>query len=97
MPDVVLPGELEAGDLIVLPDSQDKLIVVAVRLGHGGFLLTVTPLRPGGMPSAGTRPELVITLAAGAELHRVGRLPPSGLLPTQVTPADAMDSKSSPY
>ena len=96
MPDVVQPGELEAGDLIVLAGSQDELIVVAVRLGHGGFLLTVTPSRPGGLQPAGSRPELVITLAAGAEVSRIGRMPPAHLLPSQVTPASAMDSRLSP-
>jgi hypothetical protein len=93
VPDVVLPGDLEAGDLIVLPNGQDQLIVVAVRLGHGGFLLTVTPSRPGGIQPAGSRPELVITLPVGAEIRRVGRMPPATLLPTQVTAADAMDSR----
>ena len=93
MTDVVLPGDLEPGDLIVLPNGQDQLIVVAVRLGHGGFLLTVTPSRPGGIQPAGSRPELVITLPVGAEIHRVGRMPPATLLPTQVTAADAMDSR----
>jgi hypothetical protein len=94
--DVVQPGDLEAGDLIVLADGQDELIVVAVRLGHGGFLLTVTPSRPGGIQSAGSRPELAITLAAGAEVRRIGRMPPARLLPSQVTPTSAMDSRLSP-
>ena len=96
MPDVVQPGDLEAGDLIVLADGQDVLIVVAVRLGHGGFLLTVTPSRPGGIQPAGSRPELVITLAADAEIRRTGRMPPARLLPSQVTPASAMDSTLPP-
>lgn len=89
---MVLPGDLEAGDLIVLADRQDELIVIAVRLGHGGFLLTVTPSRPGGIQPAGSRPQLVITLAVGAEVRRIGRMPHAGLLPSQVTPAGAMDS-----
>lgn len=89
---MVLPGDLEAGDLIVLADRQDELIVIAVRLGHGGFLLTVTPSRPGGIQPAGSRPQLVITLAVGAEVRRIGRVPHAGLLPSQVTPAGAMDS-----
>ena len=96
MPDVVLPGDLEAGDLIVLADGQDELVVVAVRLGHGGFLLTVTPSRPGGIRPAGSRTELVLTLAAGTEIHRIGRMPPASLLPSQVTPASALDSRLSP-
>lgn len=96
MPDVVLPGDLEAGDLIVLADRQDELIVVSVRLGHGGFLLTVTPSRPGGLQPPGSRPELVITLAVGAEVRRIGRMPPASLLPSQVTPAGAMDSRLPP-
>ena len=96
MPDVVLPGELEAGDLIVLADRQDELIVVAVRLGHGGFLLTVTPSRPGGIQPPGSRPELVIPLAVGAEVRRIGRMPPASMLPSQVTRTGAMDSRLPP-
>jgi len=91
--DVVLPGDLESGDLIVLPNGQDELIVLAVRLGHGGFLLTVSPSRLGGIPPGRSRVELVITLPVGAEVRRIGRMPPATLLPTQVTAADAMDSK----
>jgi hypothetical protein len=88
-----MPGDLEPGDLIVLPNGEDQLVVVAVRLGHGGFLLTVTPSRAGGIQPAGSRPELVITLPVGAEVHRIGRMPPATLLPTQVTATDAMDSR----
>jgi hypothetical protein len=95
VPDVVLPGDLEAGDLIVLADRQDELIVIAVRLGHGGFLLTVSPSRPGGLRPGESRPELVITLAVGAEIHRIGRMPAATLLPTQVTATNAMDSRPS--
>jgi hypothetical protein len=95
VPDVVLPGDLESGDLIVLPDSQDQLIVIAVRLGHDGFLLTVSPSRPGGLRPGESRPELVITLAVGAEIHRIGRMPSATLLPTQVTATNAMDSRPS--
>jgi hypothetical protein len=42
--DSVLPGDLNSGDVITLPDSQQDLVVRAFRLGQGGFLLTVAPL-----------------------------------------------------
>jgi hypothetical protein len=81
VPDAVLPGDLESGDLIVLPGGQEELTVVTIRLGHGGFLLTALPSGPAGSPA-----ELVITLAAGAQVRRTGRVPPAGLRPSQVTP-----------
>jgi hypothetical protein len=100
VPDVVLPGDLESGDLIVLPDSQDQLIVVAVGWA-AAFPDRQTPSRPGGIQPGESRPELVITLAVGAEIRRVGRMPPATLLPAtllpaQVTAANAMDSGPSP-
>jgi hypothetical protein len=93
VPDVVLPGDLDAGDLVLLPGSQEEMTVTAVRLGHGGFHLTLRPSASAG--SRGSAPEQVVTLAADTELKRTGRLPPAPLLPAQTTPEDAADSTSS--
>jgi hypothetical protein len=41
--DVVLTGDLDAGDVIVLPGERQSVLVKKVRLGQGGFILTVAP------------------------------------------------------
>jgi hypothetical protein len=66
--DTVLPGDLNAGDVIALPDEDVDLVIEAVRLGQGGFLLTVSALNPAD--SAATR---VVTLTAATPVSRRGR------------------------
>lgn len=44
MSDTILPGDVSAGDVIALADAWEDLVVTAVRLGRGGFLLTVVPM-----------------------------------------------------
>jgi hypothetical protein len=39
----ILPGDLDAGDLIMLPGCAGELLVKAIRLGQGGSMLTVSP------------------------------------------------------
>ncbi len=68
--DSVLPGDLEAGDVIALADEGDGLLVKAVRLGQGGFVLTVSPAD--GRASEGDRQ---ITLTVATRLHKRGRVP----------------------
>jgi hypothetical protein len=40
---IILAGDAAAGDLIVLPGARDAVLVKQVRLGKGGFILTVVP------------------------------------------------------
>jgi hypothetical protein len=40
----VLPGDLDAGDVIMLSGAGHELLVKAVRMGQGGYILTVTPI-----------------------------------------------------
>jgi hypothetical protein len=40
--DVILAGDVDVGDVIVLPDADDPLLVSRVRLGQGGLIFTVT-------------------------------------------------------
>jgi hypothetical protein len=68
VPDTVLPGDLNAGDVIALPDEDGDLVVEAVQLGQGGFLLTVSALD--AADSATTR---VVTLTAAIPVSRRGR------------------------
>ena len=68
MPDTVLPGDLDPGDVIAVVDAEDELLVIAVRLGSGGFVLTVAPLRD-GRPGA----ERQLVLTAGTPVRKHGR------------------------
>jgi hypothetical protein len=40
--DVILAGDVDVGDVIVLPDADDAVLVSRVRLGQGGLIFTVT-------------------------------------------------------
>ena len=66
--DVVLAGDVDAGDVIVLPDASDAVLVKKVRLGQGGFILTVAPVGD-DRPQA----EQLVTLTAAARLRKHGR------------------------
>jgi hypothetical protein len=61
----VLPGDLDAGDVIMLPGAGHELLVKAVRLGQGGFILTVAPA---GEDAA--EAERLITLTAVTQLRK---------------------------
>jgi hypothetical protein len=39
--DVVLAGDVDVGDVIVLPDADEPVLVSRVRLGQGGLIFTV--------------------------------------------------------
>jgi hypothetical protein len=62
---IVLAGDIDAGDVIVLPDARDAVLVKQVRLGQGGFILTVAPVDDDG-PEA----ERLVTLTAGIRLRK---------------------------
>lgn len=66
----VRPGDLEAGDVIAVPHAAGRLLVTAVHLGQGGFILTVEPA-DGSAPGAGRQ----VTLAAGDRVSKLGRAP----------------------
>jgi hypothetical protein len=66
--DAVLAGDVDAGDAVVLPGAGHTVVVKKVRLGQGGFILTVAPVGDDG-PAA----ERLVTLTAEIRLHKVGR------------------------
>ena len=43
MEGVILAGDVDVGDVIVLPDADGAVLVSRVRLGQGGLIFTVTP------------------------------------------------------
>lgn len=63
-----MAGDVDAGDVIVLPDARHAVLVKKVRLGQGGFILTVAPADD-DRPEA----ERLVTLTAEIRLHKVGR------------------------
>lgn len=68
MDDVILAGDVGTGDVIVLPDSDDAVLVKMVRLGQGGFIFTVAPVG-NDSPAA----EQVVTLTTQTRLRKRGR------------------------
>jgi hypothetical protein len=42
--DLVLAGDVDVGDVIVLPDAREPVLVSRVRLGQGGLIFTVAPV-----------------------------------------------------
>jgi hypothetical protein len=40
---MILAGDVDVGDVIVVPDADDAVLVSRVRLGQGGLIFTVTP------------------------------------------------------
>ena len=65
MEDLVFAGDVNAGDVVVLPGASTAVLVKMVRLGQGGFILTVAPVDD-NRPQA----EQLVTLTAGARLRK---------------------------
>jgi hypothetical protein len=65
---IILAGDADAGDVIVLPDARNAVLVKQVRLGQGGFILTV-------VPADDDRPETerLVTLTTGTRLRKTSR------------------------
>ena len=66
--DELLAGDVDTGDVIVLPGADHPVLVKKVRLGQGGFIFTIAPV-------GDDRPEAehLVTLTAEIRLHKVGR------------------------
>ena len=68
MEDVVLAGDVDVGDVIVLPGSDEPVLVSRVRLGQGGLIFTVAPAS--GDAAEEDRP---VKLTAEVRLRKRGR------------------------
>jgi hypothetical protein len=66
--DVIQAGDVDVGDVIVLPDGAEPVLVTRVRLGGGGLIFTVTP-------AAGDAPEedRPVKLTTEVRLRKRGR------------------------
>jgi len=64
----VFAGDVNAGDVVILPGASSAVLVKAVRLGQGGFILTVAPVGD-DRPQA----EELVTLTAAARLRKHGQ------------------------
>jgi hypothetical protein len=66
--DVVLAGDVDVGDVIVLPDADEPVLVSRVRLGQGGLIFTVAS-------ASGDSPEQErpVKLTVKVRLHSRGR------------------------
>ena len=69
MEDVILAGEVDVGDVIMLPDADDAVLVSRVRLGQGGLIFTVTPAS-GDSPDEEERP---VKMTTEVRLRKRGR------------------------
>jgi hypothetical protein len=63
--DLVFAGDVNAGDVVVLPGASNAVLVKTIRLGKGGFIFTVAPVGD-DRPQA----EQLVTLSAGARLRK---------------------------
>ena len=66
--DLVFAGDVNAGDVVVLPGASSAVLVKTVRLGQGGFIFTVAPVGD-DRPQA----ERLVTLTAGERLRKHGQ------------------------
>ena len=62
---MVFVGDVNAGDVVMLPGASSAVLVKTVRLGQGGFILTVAPVGD-DRPQA----EELVTLTATARLRK---------------------------
>ena len=65
---MILAGDVDVGDVIILPDADDPVLVNRVRLGQGGLIFTVTS-------ASGDSPEeeRPVKLTAKVRLRKRGR------------------------
>ena len=68
MEDVILAGDVDVGDVIVLPAADESVLVTRVRFGRGGLIFTVTPADGGAQEE-----ERHLTLTTEVRIRKRGR------------------------
>ena len=68
MENVIPAGDVDVGDVIVLPDANEPVLVNRVRLGQGCLIFTVT-----SDSSDSPEEERPVKLSAEVRLRRRGR------------------------
>jgi hypothetical protein len=64
-------GDVDVGDVIVLPDTDDPVLVTRVRLGQGGLIFTVTSA--GGGSAEEEDEDRPVRVTAKVGLRKRGR------------------------
>ena len=67
--DVIPAGDVNVGDVIVLPDADDPVLVSRVRLGQGGLIFTVAS----ASAASASEEERPVRLSATVRLRKRGR------------------------
>ena len=65
---MILAGDVDVGDVIVLPAADESVLVTRVRFGRGGLIFTITPA-DGGAPEE----ERHLTLTTEVRVRKRGR------------------------
>ena len=65
---MILAGDVDVGDVIVLPDADDPVLVNRVRLGQGGLIFTIT-----STSSDSPEEERPVKLTTQVRLRKRGR------------------------
>jgi hypothetical protein len=68
--DVIPAGDVDVGDVIVLSDAEDPVLVSRVRLGQGGLIFTVA-----SASAPASEEERPVKLSATVRLRQRGRDP----------------------
>ena len=68
MEDLLLAGDVDVGDVIVLPDADEPVLVSRVRLGQGGLIFTVA-----SASEDSPEQDRPVKLTAKVRLHSRGR------------------------
>jgi hypothetical protein len=66
--DVILADEVDVGDVIALPGTDEAVLVRMVRLGQGRLIFTVTPASDDSPEE-----ERAVKMTTEVRLHRRGR------------------------
>lgn len=64
-----MAGDVDVGDVIVLPGAEDPVLVSRVRLGQGGLIFTVSP----ASSDSSDEEDLPVKLTATVHLRKRGR------------------------